>query len=88
MNWLFQLGAPKEKMVMGIPLYGRGFTVDDATNGNGLYCPASDGIPKGPYTRQIGIWGFQEIQQAFHGDINATLPEDTGKWTSVVCSIY
>jgi len=81
------LGAPTNKIVLGMPLYGRGFTLEDKDN-NGLYCPAKDGIPKGPYTRQIGIWGFQEIQQAFHGDIKANLPDAVGQWTSVVDDCY
>ncbi len=36
------------------------------------------GIPMGPYTLQDGIWGFQEIQQAFHND-SLTLPDATPK---------
>ena len=42
MKYYIQLGAPLEKMVMGMPLYGRGMTLEDPEV-NGLYCPASDG---------------------------------------------
>merc|ERR1711881_685758 len=86
-TYYLNLGAPKEKIALGMPLYGRGFTLTDPDD-NGLYCPANAGIPKGPYTRQEGTWGFQEIQQAFHGEINASLPDDTGTWTSTVDDCY
>jgi len=35
-------GAPKDKLVMGMPIYGRGFQLNN-TEDNGLYCPAKDG---------------------------------------------
>ena len=87
MNYYLNLGAPIEKMVLGVPFYGRGFELEDPAQ-NGLYCPADHGIPKGPYTRQKGIWGYQEIQQAFHGEIDAELPEDTGSWTITIDDCY
>jgi len=81
-------GVPKEKIVMGMPLYGRGFVLND-TEENGLYCGAHAGIPSGPYTRQDGIWGYQEIMQAFNNDTLINLPD--GKphdWTVVVDDCY
>ena len=62
-------GVPKEKIVVGMAAYGRGFKLVD-NQLNGLYCPADDGIPKAPYTRQIGIWGYNEIISAFQGNQN------------------
>ena len=59
-------GVPKEKMVVGMAFYGRGFELED-NEMNGLYCPARDGIPKAPFSRQIGIWGYDEIISAFAG---------------------
>jgi len=76
--YYIQLGAPKEKLVMGIPLYGRGFQLkywEGIPHYEGLYCPAEDGIPKGPYTRQKGIWGYQEILQAQNNDTLINLPD-------------
>jgi len=58
-------GMPIEKMVIGVPTYGRGFQVVNPEN-NGLYCPADDGIPMGPYTRQKGHYGYLEILQLFN----------------------
>jgi len=80
-------GVPKEKMVVGMAFYGRGFELED-NDLNGLYCPAKDGIPKAPYSRQIGIWGYDEIISAFQGKLDIDLPEDTGKWTVVVDDCY
>jgi hypothetical protein len=37
------------------------------------------GIPAGPYTLQTGIWGFQEILQAFNNDTLPWLPGATAK---------
>ena len=42
MNYYIELGAPLEKMVMGMAQYGRGMTLEDPEV-NGLYCPAKDG---------------------------------------------
>ena len=41
-NYYIELGAPIEKMVMGMAQYGRGMTLEDP-DVNGLYCPAKDG---------------------------------------------
>ena len=43
-----------------MPLYGRGFTLNDALT-NGLYAPASQPIPAGPYSGEAGFWGFNEV---------------------------
>jgi chitinase len=55
-----ELGAPYDKLVLGMGSYGRGFTLDDANN-NGLYAPASQPISAGPFTREAGMWGYNEI---------------------------
>jgi len=57
--WL-NAGLPKEKLILGMALYGRGFTLNRESE-NGLYVPANSGIPQGPYTRQAGIWGYNEV---------------------------
>ena len=47
------------------------------------------GIPKGPYTRQKGIWGHQEILQAFNNDTLINLPDaKPGDWKVVVDDCY
>ena len=81
-------GVPKEKLVMGMPIYGRGFVLND-TEENGLYCGAHAGIPMGPYTRQDGIWGRQEIHQAFNNETLINLPEAQAKqWKIVTDDCY
>ncbi len=43
-----------------MPLYGRGFTLDDP-NSNGLYATANQPIDAGPYTGEVGFWGYYEV---------------------------
>jgi len=81
-------GFPKEKIVMGIPFYGRGFVLND-TEETGLYCGAHAGIPMGPYTGQDGIWGYQEIMQAINNQTLINLPDaKPHDWTIVVDDCY
>ena len=47
-------------MIMGMPLYGRGFLLDNLSK-NGLYASASNPIPAGPYTGTDGFWGYNEV---------------------------
>jgi len=85
--WL-DAGAPPEKTLMGFAQYGRGMTLEFPEE-NGLYCPAKDGIPAGPYTQQDGIWGYLEILQAFNNDTLINLPGATPHgWTSVTDDCY
>ncbi|CAG0900587.1 unnamed protein product [Darwinula stevensoni] len=60
MRYWLSLGAPREKLVMGMPTYGRGFSLDRPEE-NGFYAPASQAGMAGPYTREAGILGFNEI---------------------------
>ncbi|XP_055626833.1 chitinase-3-like protein 1 [Toxorhynchites rutilus septentrionalis] len=60
--WLSQ-GAPKEKLVMGIPLYGRSFTLANAGN-NFIGAPASGPGIAGPYSRELGVMGYNELCEA------------------------
>lgn len=45
-------------------LYGRGFLLSDPNN-NGLYADAPQPISAGPYTREPGTWGYNEVKQIF-----------------------
>lgn len=41
--------------------YGRGFLLSNKDN-NGLYAEANQPLPAGPYTRESGIWGYNEVK--------------------------
>ncbi|KAK3088448.1 hypothetical protein FSP39_019336 [Pinctada imbricata] len=55
-----QQGAPRDKLVIGLPTYGRTFDLKDPSN-NGLGAPSKGGGPTGPYTRESGFRSYYEI---------------------------
>ncbi|CAG0902012.1 unnamed protein product [Cyprideis torosa] len=57
--WI-QNGASRSKLVLGMPLYGRGFLLDNAYQ-TGIHAPAHTASPAGPYTQQAGFLGYNEI---------------------------
>ena len=61
-NYLIKLGAPRGKIILGIPTYGRSFTLADASN-NGVNAPAEGPGDAGVSTREKGYLAFYEICQ-------------------------
>lgn len=57
--WLAQ-GAAREKLMLGVGSYGRSFTLDRESE-NGINAPASQKGRAGPYTREPGSLGYNEI---------------------------
>lgn len=57
--WLSQ-GAAREKLMLGVGSYGRSFTLDNGQL-NGLNAPASQKGRAGPYTREPGSLGYNEL---------------------------
>ncbi|KAG5881304.1 hypothetical protein JTB14_016175 [Gonioctena quinquepunctata] len=57
--WLYK-GADPAKINLGIVTYGRSFTVEDPNNFE-LYAPIIGGGIAGPYTREAGVLGYNEI---------------------------
>ena len=53
-------GAPREKLIMGMPLYGQSYTLASSSN-NGLGAATTGPGSKGPYTGQDGLLGYNEI---------------------------
>jgi len=74
-NWIAN-GASPSKLILGMPLYGRGFILSDE-NKHGLYEPAYQAIPAGPYTSVAGIWGYNEICERFAADPGWTIVRDS-----------
>jgi len=60
MNYWIQSGAPKKKLVMGMPLYGQSFTLNKVEE-NGLNAPARGGGNQGVATRAKGFLAYHEI---------------------------
>ncbi|CAL7949845.1 unnamed protein product [Xylocopa violacea] len=57
--WLSQ-GAPSDKLIVGIPAYGRSFTLADHSN-NGIGAPTIGPGIAGPYSKEAGILYYNEI---------------------------
>jgi len=68
-------GADPSKLILGMPLYGHGFTLNDPSK-NGYYEMASQPIPAGPFTQQSGTWGYNEICDRFTSDPGWTIVRD------------
>lgn len=54
------LGAPADKLLLGIGAYGRGFNLANPSD-NGLYAPATSAIDPAMYTSSKGFWGYNEF---------------------------
>lgn len=57
-----RLGAPKEKLVIGMPTYGRSFTLADRNNYI-VNSETKDGGTAGEYTREAGFLSYYEACQ-------------------------
>jgi len=57
-NYFLEKGAAPEKLIVGIPLYGRSFTL--TSNETGIGAPADSGEP-GRYTGEAGFLAYFEL---------------------------
>nr|QDA39871.1 chitinase 3 [Phenacoccus solenopsis] len=55
-----RLGAPKDKLIIGMPTYGRSFTLSNPANFK-VNSPASGGGKAGEYTKESGFLAYYEI---------------------------
>ncbi|KAL0603890.1 Oviduct-specific glycoprotein, partial [Plecturocebus cupreus] len=60
MNYWRKLGVPSEKLIMGIPTYGRTFRLLKASD-SGLQARAMGPASPGKYTKQAGLLAYYEI---------------------------
>jgi len=56
------MGAPKDKLVIGMPTYGRTFTMSNVTNYK-VNSPASGGGKAGEYTKEAGFLAYYEVRE-------------------------
>ncbi|KAL7640813.1 UNVERIFIED_CONTAM: hypothetical protein RMT77_009088 [Armadillidium vulgare] len=59
-HYYLSQGAPPEKFVLGLGLYGRTFLLTNSSN-PGIGAPARKSAFAGPYTREDGFLGYNEI---------------------------
>ncbi|XP_055384185.1 probable chitinase 10 isoform X2 [Condylostylus longicornis] len=64
-NLWVKLGAPKEKLIIGMPTYGRTFTLAN-TDKYGPNSPATGGGKEGIYTKESGFLAYYEICEILH----------------------
>jgi len=58
--YMKEMGAIPEKTVMGVPFYGRSYKLLTASN-NTIGAPTKDESFPGPYTREEGFLGYNEV---------------------------
>lgn len=59
-NYFIKKGAPAEKIILGIPTYGRSFTLANPQK-NGVGATASGAGQAGTFTKEPGMLAFYEI---------------------------
>lgn len=61
MDYYVKKGADRKKLVMGMPMYGQSFTLENA-NVNGLNANALSGGLEGPFTKVMGFLAYYEVR--------------------------
>ncbi len=59
-EYYVSLGAPREKLIVGVPTYGRGFKLSDASD-NGYGAPTVGACDAGTYTKEAGYTSYYEV---------------------------
>merc|ERR1712002_972966 len=74
-SYYLQLGVPKEKLIMGTPLYGRCYTLNKYED-HGMLAPADTCGAAGPYVRIPGTLAANEICLRLKDDHSCTVVHD------------
>lgn len=61
-NAWINAGADPSRLILGVPFYGRTFTLANEKN-NGLNAPTTGPGLAGPYTREAGMIGYNEVSK-------------------------
>ena len=65
-DYYLSQGVSPNKLVLGLPLYGRTFLLKDpAVEGSGLDQESLPAGFQGPFTREDGFLGFNEVRSEF-----------------------
>lgn len=60
-DYYISLGAPSHKLVIGIPMYGRSYTLSSPQLAKGYDAPAKSPGEEGAATREKGYLAFYEV---------------------------
>ena len=60
MNYWVAGGCPRNKVIVGVPTYGRSFTLVDGNN-HGLGAPVNGTAAAGNYTGVAGFYSYYEV---------------------------
>ena len=64
MNYYLQNGVEPSKLMMGFPLYGRGFKLQDTAK-HEPYDPSNGPMNGCPYTEEAGFCGYNEVSRSW-----------------------
>jgi len=73
LNYYVDNGLPKEKIAVGMPFYGRGWTLADPENDNAVDSRGSGPARAGQFTREAGQLAYHEMCENIIGNVPDTV---------------
>ena len=77
MNYWLSKGCPKNKLIVGIPTYGRSFTLSGSSTA--LLSPASGAGTAGPLSGEDGLLAYNEICKNLNANGWTKVTDSTGR---------